>query len=264
MIRNFGRDGLRDGMGRLPYNSNVDWLTVVAIFALAATAACVQALSGFGFSLFIVPFLAMLIGPRDTVVLANMMSIFFSALQAFTLRHSAERRTAGILMLGSIVGMPVGVAVLLLLDPTLLQVVIASMVIVFTLVLMRGVALHSAGLAGDLGAGFISGVLNTSTSMSGPPVVLYLQGKKLPPLQFRATTATFFAVTSAIAVVLLLASGSFKPYLLAAFVIALPAIMVGQRVGNRFFSRIDHTSFRRMVYGILLLSGTMAVVGALL
>ena len=240
----------------------MDWPTLVAIVALAATAAFIQALSGFGFALFIVPFLALLIGPRDTVLLANLMSTFSGAVQAYGLRHSAERQTAGILMAGSIAGMPAGLAVLLLLDADVLQVVIAVMVIVFTLLLMRGLALHAAGLAGDLAAGFVSGVLNTSTSMSGPPVVLYLQGRGLPPLEFRATIATFFAVTSAIGVALLIASGSAKPYVFGALALSLPAVFLGQRAGNLVFPRVDHTLFSRMVYGILLLSGVVAVVGA--
>ena len=48
---------------------------------------------------------------------------------------------------------PEGLAVLLLLDPTALKLVIAIMVIVFTLLLMGGLELHRAGVLGDLAAG---------------------------------------------------------------------------------------------------------------
>ncbi len=243
------------------YNRGVDWPTAVAIVALAATAAFIQALSGFGFALFIVPFLAMLIGPKDTVLLANLMSTFSTSVQAATLRHSADRRTAGTLMAGSLVGMPIGLAVLLLLDPEALKLVIAIMVIVFTLLLMRGLQLHAAGTIGDAIAGFTSGILNTSTSMSGPPAVLYLQGKRMPPREFRATIATFFSVTSTVGVVLLLAAGGAKGYIFLALGLSIPAVFAGQRLGNLLFERVDLIFFRRMVYAILLLSGAAAVVG---
>jgi uncharacterized membrane protein YfcA len=246
----------------LRYNPRVDWPTAIAIVSLAASAALIQALSGFGFSLFIVPFLALLIGPRDTVLLANLMSTFGSGMQARNLRHSADRRTAGILLIGAVVGMPFGLAVLLLLDPQVLQIAIAVSVIVFTLVIMRGLALHKVGTAGDLMAGIASGILNTSTSMSGPPVVLYLQGKKFPPLQFRATITTYFAITSAIGVVLLLATGNAKPYVFVAFVLSVPAIFFGQRLGNALFEKVTVDFFRRMVFGILFLSAAAAIVGA--
>ncbi|MEO8540316.1 MAG: sulfite exporter TauE/SafE family protein [bacterium] len=241
----------------------MDWPLAIAIVALAATAAFIQALSGFGFSLFIVPFLAILIGPKDTVLLANLLSTFSGAIQARTLRHAAERRTAGILMLGSCIGMPFGLAILFLVDPAILNLLIAAMVIIFTLLLMRGLALHTAGTLGDLIAGVTSGVLNTSTSMSGPPIVLYLQGRGMAPLQFRATIATFFFVTSAIAVALLLASGGAKAFVFVALALSLPAVVLGQRLGNRMFERVNAVYFRRMVYGILLLSGAVAIVGTI-
>ncbi len=242
----------------------MDWPIAIVIVALAATAAFIQSLSGFGFSLFIVPFLAILIGPRDTVLLANLMSVFSTGIQARTLRHSAERRTAGILMIGSCIGMPFGLAVLLWLDPTALKLAIAVMVIASTLLVMRGVSLHRAGTFGDLAAGVTSGVLNTSTSMSGPPVVLYLQGRGMPPLQFRATIATFFFVTSTIAVVLLLATGTAKPYVFALLGLSLPAMIAGQRLGNACFEKVDIVIFRRLVYAVLLVSGTVAIVGAVI
>jgi uncharacterized membrane protein YfcA len=239
----------------------VDLTTAVAIVLLALAAAFIQALAGFGFALFIVPFLALLIGPKDTVLLSNLMSTLSSGAQSVMLRHSADRRTAGVLLIGAFVGMPIGLAVLLLLDPDALKLVIALMVIVFTLLLMRGFALHSAGTAGDLAAGFVSGVLNTSTSMSGPPVVLYLQGKGLTPQNFRATIATYFAIGSVTAVILLVASGSAKAYIFGALALSFPAVVAGQWLGNRVFERINLVFFRRMVYAILLVSGTVAIVG---
>ena len=242
----------------------MDWPLVLAIVVLAALAAFIQALAGFGFALFIVPFLAILIDPRDTVLLANLLSTFSGVVQTKILHHEADRRVATILMVGSCIGMPAGLAVLLLVDPEVLKLLIAAMVILFTLLLMRGLSLHSAGLVGDLAAGITSGVLNTSTSMSGPPVVLYLQGRGMAPLQFRATITVFFLVTSLIAVGLLLASGSAKPYVFAAFALCVPAVYLGQKAGNRAFTRVDHLLFRRLVFGILLLSGAAAIMGTLL
>jgi len=242
----------------------VDWPVAVAIVVLALVAACIQALSGFGFSLFIVPFLAILIGPKDTVFLANILSVAINAAQAGHLRHAVERRTATVLTIGSFAGMPVGLAVLLLVNTTVLQIAIAVIVIVFTLLVMRGLSIHGGGLRGDLATGVVSGILNTSTSMSGPPVVLYFQGKKMPPLEFRATTNAFFLVTALGAVVMLTLGGAVKPYVLVAAAISLPSVFIGRLVGNALFARTHPTLFRRMVFAILLLSGVSAIAGAIL
>ena len=62
---------------------------------------------------------------------------------------------------------------------------------------------------------------------------------------------------------LLLASGAGKPSIFIAAALALPAAFAGQRVGNIVFKYVDVVFFRRMVYAILLLSGTVAILGTL-
>ena len=237
---------------------------LAAIVLLAGIAACIQSLAGFGSSLFIVPLLAVLIGPRHAVFLANLISAAVSLIQVVHLRRAVEWRTQSLLLAGSCVGMPLGLVVLLVLSPTVLQVLIALTVVVFTLVLMRGVRLHDAGRIGDLATGLVSGVLNTSTSMSGPPVVLYLQGKGMPPLAFRATATAFFLVTSVIAVVLLLAGGAFQPWLFGAAALAMPAVVGGRLLGNWIFRHVEDVHFRKIVFGVLLATSGVAVATALL
>ena len=238
-------------------------LTVAAILVLAAVAAFIQALSGFGFSLFIVPPLAVILGPQDTVVLANLLGFVGNSLQFVRLRKLVDREQATTLAVGSFIGMPVGLAVLLLVDPVALQFAIAIAVILFTLALMRGLELHGGGTAGDVAVGFTSGVLNTSTSMSGPPVIIYLHGKRLPPQTFRATINAFFLSTGVVALVLLAGAGTIRWELIALVAASFPAMEVGRFAGNHMFDRVNEVLFRRLVYVILLLSATIALGNAI-
>lgn len=242
----------------------MDPLTVAAILVLAAVAAFIQALSGFGFSLFIVPPLAVILGPQDTVVLANLLGFVGNSLQFVRLRAHVDRRQAARLAAGSFIGMPIGLAVLLLVDPLVLQFVIAMAVILFTVVLMRGLELHGGGTPGDVAVGLASGVLNTSTSMSGPPVIIYLHGKRLPPQVFRATITAFFLSTGVVALVLLAGAGTIRWQLLALVAASFPAMELGRRTGNRMFDRVNEVFFRRLVYVILLTSATVAMTNAVL
>lgn len=238
----------------------MEWPVFAAVVVLAAVAACIQTLAGFGFALFIAPFLAILIGPRDTVVLATLLSLSSTLPQTLRLRASAERRTVAWLLAGSVTGMPFGLALLLILDADVLKLIIAASVVAFTLLLMRGLQLHNTGRPGDLATGFVAGVLTLSTSMNGPPIVIYLQGKGLAPLQFRATITAFFAAASTISITTLTVSGVVKPHLVLAAALAFPAVWAGGRAGNALFPRVDDRLFRRFVFAILFLSAGMAVV----
>lgn len=230
---------------------------------LAATASLVQALSGFGFSLFIVPFLAMVIGPRETVALANLLGTAVGLTQLRAVGGATERRTTARMAVGCYVGMPLGLAVLLVAEPRVLQAGIAVVVLAFTGVLMRGWQMRGDGPGWDLGTGFVSGILNTSTSMSGPPVVLYLQGRRLAPLAFRGTTTVYFLVTSGGAAAMLLASGTLTLHTAMLAAAAFPASQAGRLAGNRLFTRFDERRFRLLVFGVLTLSALLALVNAL-
>jgi uncharacterized membrane protein YfcA len=241
----------------------VDWQVVLVVMALAAVASLIQALSGFGFSLFIVPFLAMVIGPKETVALANLLATAVNLTQVPAVGRAAEAGMTARLVAGCYLGMPLGLAVLLVVEPEALQVGIAVCVLGFTALLASGWQLRQAGLRWDVGTGFVSGLLNTSTSMSGPPVVLYLQGRRLAPLAFRGTTTVYFLATSGGAAAMLFASGllTWGTALLA--LAAFPASQVGRLAGNRLFRLFDERRFRWLVFAILVVSASAALGNAL-
>lgn len=241
----------------------MDASTVVAIVLLATLAAIVQSTAGFGFSLMLVPLLSLVIGPKETVVLSNILSAVLEAALLIRVRQSVEWRLGSTLFAGALVGMPLGLLVVIFLSAAALKVVIAVTVIVFTLMLMRGLRIHSAGRGGNVAAGVVSGILNTSTSMSGPPVVLYLQGRGIAPGPFRATLFAYFSAISAIAVGLLATAGHFTQNVAVAAVVAIPSLVVGGAIGNRLHHRVPEARFRHLVYAILIASAISAIVSAL-
>ena len=236
----------------------------IAVVAAATAASAIQSLSGFGFSLFIVPVLAALIGPKETVLLANVLSTGLNAVQLPAIRHHVDWTISRRLLIGSFIGMPFGVAVLLIVDAGTLKVIIAATVVLFTVLLVRGFRVHDEGRSGDFVAGLISGVLNTSTSMSGPPVVIYLQGKALSSARFRATNCFFFLVSAAGAVGLLTLGGASSRTAWLAAVVAIPGVVAGRILGNLLYDRINEQRFRLLVYAVLLLSAAIALSSTLL
>ncbi len=232
------------------------------VIVLAGLAAFTQSLSGFGFSLFIVPPLALVVGPKDAVVLANALGTAVNLAMIARAHAHIEWRLGFTLLAGAAAGMPLGLFVLVVIDPTPLQVVIAVTVLVSTVLVWRGATLHGAGKLGDVAVGVVSGILNTSTSMSGPPVVLYLQGRGVAPESFRATLAAFFCASSLIAVVLFSVGGRFTSDIVLLAFASLPALGIGWVAGNRVYGRLDPAQFRRVVIGVLLASGVLALVTA--
>jgi uncharacterized protein len=237
---------------------------ILAVIALVGIAALIQSMTGFGFALLIVPPLVLLLGPREAVVLSNVIGTVIAAVMLLRLHREVQWKTTAVLIGASVFGLPLGLLALTQLDPDVLQVFIAITVIVFTVLLMRGFALGSRiTLQGSLAAGVIAGVLRTSTSMSGPPVVLYLQGTRMPSGAFRSTMTGFALLSGLTGVAVFLVEGSLTARLGLTGLAATPAVLAGLYVGARLYDRVGEARFRGVVFAVLIASALLAIAGAI-
>jgi uncharacterized membrane protein YfcA len=234
----------------------------IGVFGVVAIAAAAQAVSGFGFALIGTPLVAVLVGPKEAVVGLTMIGLVLVAQLSLRGRGHVDRPTVGVVTAAAIVAMPLGLVVLVLADDRVLTVVIAIAVIAFSLLLWRG-ARVPAGRGTDATAGFTAGILSTSTGTSGPPIVIALSAKQLEPAVFRATISAIFLVQGAAALVAFAIGGQITRDAVAVALAGLPGVVVGSLVGERGFRRLDTPMFRRVVLGMLFLSGVVALFGAL-
>jgi uncharacterized membrane protein YfcA len=236
------------------------WVAVAAIVAAAAVA---QGLSGFGFSLISIPLLALVVPVKAAIVGGAVLGIVQSGLIVARDHRHVEWRSAGALVIAALAGMPIGLLVITRVREEALQVVIAVTVLIFTGLLWRRVRLPTDSLPAEVGVGFTSGVLSTSTGMSGPPLVIALQARGVPPSAFRATLATVFLSGSAISLLLFWSRGLVTADAVRVAAAGLPGLLIGILVGELAFRRVDHERFRAIVLVLLVTSAVLALIGAL-
>jgi uncharacterized protein len=236
------------------------WAAIVVIVAAAGIA---QGLSGFGFSLISIPLLALVVPVKAAIVGGAMLGLVQSGLIVARDHRHVEWRSAAVLVVAALTGMPIGLLVITHVRAQPLQIVIALTVLVFTGLLWRRVRLPTDSLPAEAGVGFTSGVLSTSTGMSGPPLVIALQGRGVPPTAFRATLATVFVSGSAISLLLFWSRGLVTADAVTVAGAGLPGLLVGMLVGERAFRRVDHERFRGIVLVLLVASAALALIGAL-
>jgi hypothetical protein len=158
------------------------------------------------------------------------------------------------LVAGSLLGMPLGLIVLTRAPEDALKVLIAVVVLLTAAALASGWQPHEPNRAEDVGAGFLSGVLNTSIGISGPPVILLLTAHQTPKASFRATIATLFAVAGVVALVLFALAGQYSRSVFVAAAVALPAWPLGWWAGATLHRRFSEERFRVLVL-VLMVAG---------
>ena len=232
-------------------------LVVVAVAVFMGST--LNSLSGFGFALVTVPLMAVAVGPKEAVVLSAIVGLFSNSGVAVRYRADTDRPVAARLLAGSVVGMPLGLLVLQRIDEDPLKVAIALVVLATAGLLAAGWTPPPPTRAVDVGAGFLSGVLNTSIGISGPPVVLLLQAKGTRKASFRATIATLFAIAGVIALVLFAIGDRYTRSVWLAAVVALPAWPLGWLLGATLHRRVPEERFRVLVLVLMVITASITL-----
>jgi uncharacterized membrane protein YfcA len=111
--------------------------------------------------------------------------------------------------------------------------------------------------------GALSGVLNTAVATNGPPLVIYLQGRRLTPDQFRATISFVFSLSNAVGLVVLLAGNAIHVVDVEMFLVTVATAALGTIIGLRVSRRIDNQHFGLLVNALLLAGGATALIRAI-
>ena len=113
-------------------------------------------------------------------------------------------------------------------------------------------------------AGLAAGILTTTTSTAGPPLVLLLLGRGIEPIRVRDTLTTTFACLSVLAVIVLAATGTDGAVPHATAVAALvPLAAAGQLLGRPLFARLAAGHYELALTVTLLISATVGLISAL-
>lgn len=235
---------------------------IAAIAATVMFAAGVQALSGFGFALLAVPILSLLIVPQHAVVIATGISLATTGVASWRGRRTADQPLATRLIVSSLAGAPFGLLIIAHASDRLLRTILGAVVLLATVALARGWGIRETRSV-DAGLGFASGVLSTSLSTNGPPLVFLMQSRSMSPDRFRSTINQVFVVSNVVALVLFASTGLVDGSVVLRIVAALPAAFVGVVFGTSMRPKVSAERFRHVVLVLLVLSGVSALAGGL-
>lgn len=235
---------------------------VVIVASAICFSAMVTAVAGFGFGLMSVPLMSLTIDLHSAVIVSSIVAVLANGVQTYLYRTVRDRPLANRLLLACIVGLPFGYAIYDLVSDRILRVALGVGVLVAVAALYRGFNIAHLGRRVDWLLGFTSGVLNTSISTSGPPLVFDLQARKLAPEPFRATINYVFLGSGMLGLVIFAIGGKIHAHELRAGLIAAPALGIGFLLGLPLRKRFSPERFRVLVLVLLLLSATAAVAKA--
>ncbi|MBN1529030.1 MAG: sulfite exporter TauE/SafE family protein [Thermoleophilaceae bacterium] len=234
---------------------------MIALAGAAALAgALVQSATGFGFALILSPALFAVLDPYEAI---TTMLLLGPPLNALVLHDSAagdaRLRMLAPVLVAAVPGLVLGVIALELLSKPVLQVAVGAAVVAAALWQIR----HHGGRIAAWAAGLASGALTTSISVSGPPVVLWLEGRGVTPGEFRATLAASFLALNVTGGAIVVAAGGIGAVRLDVVLPLLGLCLIGNYAGNHAHRRLAGPRFRLVALALVACTGVASFVAGL-
>jgi uncharacterized protein len=233
--------------------------TGLVVFAVVL-AGVLRGITGFGGAMLMTPLLSIVLGGIPAIIVVLIMEAAAALVMVPTLYEDLPLGRLALLVIPACLTVPLGSAVLTILDPSASRRFIGAAVVVSSLALMSGVRYSrkpTAILTAAVSA--LSGFLLGATSIGAPPVILFLLSGPDPAKTTRAILTGFISITSVIGLIATLRVGwDVAPSIWLDLLLC--ALYLGSiYIGMKLFRRLNDFGARIIALSLMLTFGAVTV-----
>lgn len=225
-------------------------------------AGIVRGFSGFGAGLVLVPSLSLIYGPMNAVVSVVLLELIPTAqLMPRAIKHCHWPSVLP-MMLAATVTVPLGAALLVVMNENTVRHMIAIMVLLATALLASGWRLSQAGRTrtGPLMTGAISGVLSGAAGLGGLPVIMYYLSTAHLARVTRSSIILFLFVTVMVSLISFVFHGIVSEAVVLRCMSLAPVLLAATWLGGRIFGHVSEQRFRSILLMLMSAVGLITLV----
>ena len=225
----------------------------------------VKQTTGFGFALVCVPLLLFFIPLDQIVPIVVPLSLLNNYVIAISNRRTLNLKAILPMSSAAIAGIPLGIFILSRVPIDLLTIVISGVILISGLLLLSGkTLLIRREKMASISAGFVSGVLQSTSGLSGPPVTLFLINQRLDKISFRNNLGLYFSIVDSVTVISLTLVGFITYDTLLVNCMLIPSVLVGSLAGNKLLPHIKQVLFMKISASIIVLGAVLNLLDTLI
>ncbi|MDV2983661.1 UNVERIFIED_CONTAM: sulfite exporter TauE/SafE family protein [Methylobacteriaceae bacterium AG10] len=230
----------------------------------AAVAGFVQGLSGFAFGLVAMSIWAWVIDPQLAAALAVTGALAGQVVAAVTVRRGFAVGLLAPFVLGGLVGIPLGAFLLPHLDMHWFKAILGTLLVLWCPAMLLSKDLPRITVGGriaDAAIGLGGGILGGLGGFTGTLPTLWCTLRGYERDVQRAVIQNFNLSMLAVTLAVYVASGLVTWTMLPMILVVLPAMLIPTILGTRAYVGLSEAGFRRLVLGLLTVSG-IALLGS--
>lgn len=234
-----------------PLDPSAVLLVVIIFFAMFT-----QSLTGFGSGLVSMALLPAIMGIRTAAPLVALVAATLEFTLLFRYRGAISLRSIWRLLLGALVGIPLGIIFLRNVDEKLVLSLLGIVLMGYGLYALLNLQMPELKQPlWGFGFGFVAGLLGGAYNTSGPPVIIYGNSRRWPPAEFKGNLQGFFVLNDVIVIASHALSQNFTPGVWQSYGLALPAVALGLAAGLALDRFLNPERFRKIVLWLLVVLG---------
>ncbi len=239
-------------------------LTIVIGLIVIFCAGMVQGLTSFGFGLLSLPILSLFMPLKLIVPVLIIFSLIINSMILFKIKEYVNLRRIVILIIFGIIGTPLGTYLLIILNENTLKLVIGILITISAIAMWKGykIKVKNEKLS-YIPVGFLSGILNGSVSLSGPPIILFLTNQGVEKQIFRANLTSYFLVLNIITIPTYLVSGIITKEVIKYSIYLLPGLILGVLLGIKLGNKVNEAIFKKLTLVLMIVMGILSIVSSL-
>ncbi len=224
--------------------------------------ALVSGLAGFAFSAVAAALLTHWVAPIAFVPLLLACSITTQLFSIAKLRRMIEWRRCAPFVLGGLVGIPLGAALLRDTDPHRFGVWFGAFLVAYGafMLLKPRLVVRRGNYLVDAACGVLGGITAGAIAFPGAAPTIWCGLRGLPKDVQRGIVQPFILTIQVATLVYFSRLGFLTSATIASYVVCAPAVLFGTWLGLGLFDRIDDAAFRRVVLIFLIVSGASLLV----
>lgn len=231
-------------------------VTIVVFFA-----SFTQGMTGFGFALISVPLISLLVNVKYAIPLAAICGLYVNVYLIFKLKNHIKYFELKELIIGAIVGIPIGSFLVIYTDPQILKTLLGIIVLLFVLLsVTKKVESRNINKSWAYLFGWLSGLLGGAFNTNGPPILIYFYLKGFDKFKQKASITGFFIFSSVIIVFTHIVTGLSDVDIWLDSVKLLPIVVTGIILGHFLFSKISTILYNKLILLGLLVVGVLLII----
>lgn len=241
-------------------------LTTWALSSLCIfLAAFIRGFTGFGLAVVGVPLLSLFFAPAEIVPSIMILAIIAGLQLIPKIWHRVDWKLLLPTVLGAAIGTPLGTWLLAGVSADVMRVLIGGAVLAASLAVQLGFRFANRPPASvSAGFGAVAGLTGGAAAMPGPSVIFLFLAVPIAHEAGRASLILFFQISAAMSAVSAAIGGLMEVHALILGALLVPAMLVGNALGDRVFDKASAKTYRRVVVLLLAGLGTVAAIRGLI